>query len=62
MILGEVEWGYCSDNTFDLVFTNHITGETETRNYKTHRSAACAETKFHNRMSRIYSSRKERTP
>lgn len=52
--LGKTEWGWCSDGTIDLVFTNLLTGATETRNYKTARSAKGAETKFFKRLERIF--------
>lgn len=52
-ILGKTEWGWCSDGTIDLVFTNLLTGATETRNYKSERSAKGAETKFFKRLERV---------
>ena len=56
-IIGKTEWGWCSDGTVDLVFTNLLTGATETRNYKTARSAKGAETKFFKRLERVFNSR-----
>ena len=53
-IIGSVEWGWCSDGTIDLVFKNHLTGASTTRNYKTEGAAKGAETKFYNRLNRIY--------
>lgn len=55
--IGKTEWGWCSDGTIDLVFTNLLTGATETRNYKTARSAKGAETKFFKRLERVFNSR-----
>lgn len=49
-----VLWYYNIDNTITLTFFNHITGRSEQRNYKTLPAAKCGETRFINRMNRIY--------
>lgn len=54
MILTMVQWHNHIDGSVDLTLRNCVTGEEETRHYKSHRAAACAETKFHNRMHRIF--------
>lgn len=54
MLIAQVNWSHNPDRTIDLTLTNCLTGASETRRYKTHRSAKCAETKFFNRMHRIY--------
>lgn len=56
MITSMVTWHNHIDGGVDLTFRNCVTGAEETRHYKSHRAAACAETKFHNRMSRIAAS------
>lgn len=57
MFYATVEWKYLygshPDDPVQLRFINHLTGVTETRTYRNHRAAKCAETKFHNRMARL---------
>ena len=53
--ISETKWSYNADGTVTLFFRNYLTDEWEFRNYKTETAAKAAETKFHNRMSRIYS-------
>lgn len=55
MIVSMVQWHNHIDGSVDLTLRNCITGAEETRHYKSHRAAACAETKFHNRLRRIVS-------
>lgn len=58
MTFGKVEWRYpygFGSNPIELRFTNCFTEASETRTYKTLRAARAAETKFHNRMIKIYS-------
>ena len=54
----KVEWKYLygshPDDPVELRFTNYKTGVAETRTYKNHRAAKCAETKVLNRVHRIY--------
>lgn len=54
MIISSVTWANHPDGSVDLTFRNHLTGVEETRHYKTHRGAACAETRFINRVRRLY--------
>ena len=51
-----VEWHYNTGNKkpFTLAFTNCITGIVDVRDYKTQAAARAAETRFHNRISRVY--------
>ena len=58
MFYAEVKWEYPygshPEDPVKLIFINHMSGVTTYRYYKTRRAAQCAETKFLNRMSRIY--------
>lgn len=60
MFVSKIEWHIRRDGSFDLTFTDYISGTEETRHYKTHRGAACAETRFHNRFrNRVHRLRQE---
>lgn len=48
------EWTYNDNVTITLTFINCVTGMVDVRTYKTIAAAKAAETKFHNRMSRVY--------
>lgn len=56
MIIGSVLWTHLSDGSVDLTFKDHMKGSEETRNYKSERGARIAETRFHNRVQKAYSS------
>lgn len=50
----EVQWMHHRDGRVTLVFKNCITGEEDVRTYKTASAAKGAETRFSNRMARVY--------
>ena len=52
--ISTVEWKHNGNGTKTLTFINCITGMVDVRTYKTAAAARAAETKFHNRMSRVY--------
>lgn len=52
--LSTVEWTVLPSGRVELYFLNHVTGADRYQIYKSVRSAKIAETKFHNRMNRVY--------
>lgn len=60
MIVGSVMWTHLSDGSVDLSFKDHVTGVEETRHYKSERGAKVAETRFHNRVQKMYSDLKKK--
>lgn len=52
--ISSVYWFYPKTGGVDLRFENHLNGVTEVRHYRTRRGAKCAETRFHNRVERVY--------
>ncbi len=52
--ISTVEWKHNNDGTKTLTFINCVTGMVDVRTYKTAAAAKAAETKFHNRMLRVY--------
>ena len=49
-----VDWHYHADGRVTLSFHNYLTDVHEDRTYKTRSAARAAETKFQNRVNRIY--------
>lgn len=47
-------WTYNADGTITIKFVNCITNVVDVRTYKTGPAARAAETRFHNRMARVY--------
>ena len=47
-------WTYNADGTITIEFLNCITGMVDVKTYKTGPAARAAETKFHNKASRVY--------
>lgn len=54
--IAETRWFYNPSGTVTLSFHNLLTDAHEYRTYRTESAAKAAETKFHNRISRIYDS------
>ena len=52
--IAETKWNYHGDGKVTLSFRNALTDVVTYRTYKTESAAKAAETKFHNRMSRVY--------
>lgn len=53
--ISTVEWKWNDNyNGITLTFINCVTGMVDVRTYKTAAAAKAAETKFHNKMSRVY--------
>ncbi len=50
----KVEWTLFPSGRVELRFRNIVTGEERYQIYKNTTAAKCAETKFYNRMNRIY--------
>ncbi len=53
----ETTWNYPVTGGIDLTLHNCITDVSETRHYKTKSAAKAAETKFTNRVNRVYAKR-----
>ena len=54
MIIATTERFNLSNGGLEIRFNNKVTGESTTRRYKTESAGKAAETKFHNRMNRLY--------
>lgn len=52
--LSTVEWTLLPSGRVELYFLNHVTGEDRYQIYENVTAAKIAETKFHNRMNRLY--------
>lgn len=50
------------DGGMEICFQNKVTGATETRQYRTEAAGKAAETRFHNRMTRLYGHLIDGTP
>lgn len=56
----ETRWDWNSDGTITLHFHNNLTDVHAERTYRNRAAAKGAETKFHNRVERIYNEQRVR--